>query len=389
MWFYTIRDFSMTKIRVLVIDDAVVVRRIVSDVLAADAELEVVGTAANGKIGLAKIPQVNPDVITLDIEMPEMDGLETIVEIRKLYPRLPVIMFSTLSERGATATLDALARGANDYVTKPANVGSVAAAQQSLRDQLIPKIKALCSKSELSNPVLARSLPAKKTVQPVPKIQPISQARPSSAMQSAISILTIGVSTGGPNALCEILPAIPKDFPVPIVIVQHMPPMFTKLLADRLDKQSQIRVHEGAVGDAVLPGNAYIAPGNYHMVVKRDGAKTVLALNQAPPENSCRPAVDVLFRSVVDLYGAGTLGVILTGMGQDGLRGCERIREANGQILAQDEESSVVWGMPGFVAKAGLADEILPLHQIALNIVRRVQKIPSTIEAKRIVASCT
>ncbi len=356
----------MSKIRVLIIDDAVVVRRIVSDVLAADPDLEVAGTAANGKIGLAKIPQINPDIITLDVEMPEMDGLQTLIEIRKLYPKLPVIMFSTLTERGASTTLDALSRGANDYVTKPSNVGSVAAAQQSLRDQLIPKIKGLCGKKGLG--------PAATTTAPVKFVRPPPVSRPIGLKAAAIEVVAIGVSTGGPNSLCEIIPLIPADFPVPIVIVQHMPPMFTKLLAERLDKQSQIDVHEGAVGNSVLPGHAYIAPGDYHMVVKRSGGKVMLALQQESPENSCRPAVDVLFRSVVETYGAGTLGVILTGMGQDGLRGCEKIREVGGQILAQDEETSVVWGMPGFVAKAGLADDVLPLKQIAAEIIKRVQK---------------
>jgi two-component system, chemotaxis family, protein-glutamate methylesterase/glutaminase len=376
----------MTKTRVLVVDDAVVVRRIVSDVLMSDPALEVVGTAANGKIGLAKIPQVNPDVITLDVEMPEMGGLETIVEIRKLYPRIPVIMFSTLSERGASITLDALARGANDYVTKPANVGSVAAAQQSIREQLIPKIKALCGKAVA--PVPTSTAFQKSPIPPTAPLRPAQHSRGTSTAFSSIDIVTIGVSTGGPNALCEILPEIPKDFPVPIVIVQHMPPMFTKLLADRLDKQCQIRVHEGVAGDPIQAGNAYIAPGNYHMIVKREGTSTALSLHQGPPENSCRPAVDVLFRSVVEVYGSGTLGVVLTGMGQDGLRGCEQIREANGQILAQDEKTSVVWGMPGFVAKSGLADEILPLNQVASSIIRRVQRVPHRGDARRI-ATCT
>lgn len=370
----------MAKTRVLIVDDAVVVRRIVSDVLTADPELEVVGTAANGKIGLAKIPQVNPDVITLDIEMPEMDGLETLVALRKLYPKLPVIMFSTLTARGASTTLDALARGANDYVTKPANVGSVAAAQQSLRDQLIPKIKALCGKmgrfapsAASSNPMTARSVPAPRSG--LVKAQPIN-------------VVAIGVSTGGPNALSEVLPAIPANFPVPIVIVQHMPPMFTKLLADRLNVTCAIKVSEGVVGDPLLPGYAYLAPGNFHMIVKRDLANLVLGLQQEPAENSCRPAVDVLFRSIVGIYGAGVLGVILTGMGQDGLRGCEMIRDAGGQVLAQDEKTSVVWGMPGLVANAGLADAVLPLNQIAAEIVRRVQKSRSGVPIPK-VAICS
>ncbi|MDB5346063.1 MAG: response regulator receiver modulated CheB methylesterase [Schlesneria sp.] len=353
----------MSTIRVLVVDDAVVVRRIVSDVLSADPELEVF-TAANGKIGLAKILQVNPDVVMLDIEMPEMDGLETLVEIRKLYPKLIVIMFSTLTQRGAMATLDALARGANDYVTKPANVGGVAAAQQAIREQLIPKIKTLCGKLER-----AVALPAKPN-----SVRPTATPRPASFIAAPIDIVAIGVSTGGPNALAEVLPAIPTNFPVPIVIVQHMPPMFTKMLADRLDAQCQIEVLEGATGDVLRPGRAYVAPGGHHMVVKRERTNVALITNQDPPENSCRPAVDVLFRSVVQIYGASVLGVILTGMGQDGLRGCEFIRDAQGQVIAQDEQSSVVWGMPGFVVRAGLADQVMPLNLIAAEIVKRVAK---------------
>lgn len=355
----------MSKIRVLVVDDSVVVRRIVSDVLTTDPELEVVGTAANGKIGLAKIPQLNPDIVTLDVEMPEMDGLETLDAIRKVYPKLPVIMFSTLTLKGGTTTLDALAHGASDYVTKPANVGSVAAAQQSLRDQLIPKIKGLCGKSAPIQLAVSERATRVDPPSPIPRRAPINVA--------PVDVVAIGVSTGGPNALSKLLPAIPSNFPVPIVIVQHMPPMFTKLLADRLNAQSQIEVHEAADGQAILPGQAYLAPGDFHMIVRRQLTRVVVSLQQEPPENSCRPAVDVLFRSVVDLYGAGTLGVILTGMGQDGLRGCEQIRELGGQVLAQDELSSVVWGMPGSVARAGLANQILPLDQLASEIVKRVQ----------------
>lgn len=355
----------MRKAKVLIVDDAVVVRRIVTDVLSSDPDLEVVGTAANGKLGLQKIPLLNPDVVTLDIEMPEMNGLETLAAIRKLYPRLPVIMFSTLTQRGGMATLDALSLGASDYVTKPANVGSVAAAQQSLRDQMIPKIKALFEKS-LAAPVV------KPVVAPViPKVPIVVPASPSRS--SVVDIVTIGISTGGPNALCEMLPEIAADFPVPIVIVQHMPPMFTKLLAERLDSKCRIRVHEGAAGDVIRPGHVYIAPGNYHMTVKRRGTEVILDLNQDSPENSCRPAADVLFRSVVATYGAGTLGVIMTGMGQDGLRGCELIRSSQGQVIAQDEQSSIVWGMPGFVARAGLANAVLPLRQIATDIQMRTQ----------------
>ena len=364
----------MKKIRVLIVDDAVVVRKMVGDVLAADPALEVVGTAANGRIGLAKIPQVNPDIVTLDVEMPELDGLQTLVELRKTYPRLPVIMFSTLTARGAVATLDALSLGANDYVTKPANVGSVAVGMQRIREDLIPKIKALCPGivgiARPPAPVPRPSAP-ESHVSPPPKSSIENVTRDQGRR---IDVVAIGVSTGGPNALAELLPGLPGDFPVPIVIVQHMPPLFTKLLAERLAAKSAIRVYEGAAGTILQASTAWVAPGDFHMIVARDAATVRLQMHQGPPENSCRPAVDVLFRSVAKAYGANSLAVVLTGMGQDGLRGCEDIRGVGGQILAQDEASSVVWGMPGFVAQAGLADKILPLNQIANEITRRVRE---------------
>lgn len=354
--------FPMNKIRVLVVDDAVVIRKMVSDVIASDPLLELAGTAANGKIALAKIPQINPDLVTLDVEMPEMNGLDTVSAIRKIYPKLPIIMFSTLTQRGAETTIEALARGANDYVTKPANVGSVTEAIQSLREQLLPKIKLFCQ---------GVVSPTPSVVKPQIQLNQPSVAKVTPSIPSKVQIVAIGVSTGGPNALAVVLPQIPKDFSVPIVIVQHMPPLFTKLLAERLSSQSQIQVVEANQGDIVRPGMAYIAPGNYHMVLYRSGTNVIIGLNQGPPENSCRPAVDVTFRSVVDLYGSGTLGIILTGMGQDGLRGCEKIRAAHGQIITQDEQTSVVWGMPGFVTRAGLADKVLPLSDIASEIIRR------------------
>ena len=362
----------MRKIRVLIVDDAVVIRRLLGDCLAGDPDIEVVGVAANGRIALAKIPQVNPDVVTLDVEMPEMNGLETLVEIRKTHPRLPVIMFSTLTERGAAATLDALTAGASDYVTKPSNCGSVTIAMQRVRDDLVPKIK------HLTGRVVATAAPALATRESasVAKLAPVVplQRRPAGPRGNApIAVVAIGVSTGGPNALAELVPHLPGDLPVPVVIVQHMPPLFTRLLAERLDGRASLRVREGAAGDVLAPGTVSIAPGGRHMTVARSGTHVELALNDDPPENSCRPAVDVLFRSVVATYGAGTLGVILTGMGQDGLRGCELVRDAGGQVLAQDEASSVVWGMPGFVARAGLADRILPLKSIATEIASRVR----------------
>ncbi|MDH5426917.1 MAG: chemotaxis response regulator protein-glutamate methylesterase [Nitrospirota bacterium] len=355
----------MPKIRVLVVDDSVVIRRLLTDELSKDPDLEVVGTAATGKIALSKVEQTPPDVVTMDIEMPEMDGITAVTEIRKTHPKLPIIMFSTLSQRAAKETLEALARGANDYVTKPENVGSGALTMQRVREELIPKIKSLArpqtvaSRSPLSASFGSASTSGTRSL--------------SSRKPFQVNIVAIGVSTGGPNALAEVMPLIPKDCPVPILIVQHMPPVFTKCLAERLTMKSQIPIHEGQPGDVVVPGHAWIAPGDYHMVVERKGTQVVLATNQDPPENSCRPAVDVMFRSVAKIYGHAVLAVVLTGMGQDGMRGAEVIREAGGHVIAQDEASSVVWGMPGSVVHAGLQHSILPLSQISTEIMRKVR----------------
>jgi two-component system, chemotaxis family, protein-glutamate methylesterase/glutaminase len=350
---------NATKVRVLIVDDSVVIRKILSDTLSAstDPAIEVVGSAHDGKIALAKIPLCHPDLITLDIEMPVMNGLETLVEIRKLYPKLPVIMYSTLTERGAAATLDALSLGASDYATKPSNTGSPAAAIDSVREELIPKIKALCT--------VERPLAASPRPRPT-----VADAHPRRSRR--IDIVAIGTSTGGPNALAEVFPAIPKDFPVPIVTVQHMPPIFTRLLAERLCNHSQISVEEAHGGERLSAAHAWIAPGNFHMTVMRDKMDAVLVINQDPPEHSCRPAVDVLFRSVAASYGSGTLAVVMTGMGSDGVEGAKRIREAGGEVIVQDEASSVVWGMPGLTYASGLADAVYPLEQIGQEIVRRV-----------------
>jgi two-component system, chemotaxis family, protein-glutamate methylesterase/glutaminase len=347
----------MTRIRILVVDDSVVIRRVLSDTLSEDPGLEVVGTASDGRIALSKIPLLKPDLITLDVEMPVMDGLQTLAEIRKLYLKLPVIMFSTLTERGAAATLDALSLGASDYATKPSNTGSPAASIARVRAELIPKIKALCGGVALKLQALPRTRPA-------PKIR--TRANPR------IEIVAIGTSTGGPNALAEVLPRIPNDFPVPIVVVQHMPPIFTRLLAERLASRSSIPVEEGSAGVVLSAGHAWIAPGNFHMKVVRAGLQWRLSLDQAAPENSCRPAVDVLFRSVAAAYGANVLGVVMTGMGSDGVLGAQDIRDAGGNIVIQDEASSVVWGMPGLVHASGLDDAAYPVDQLAAEITRRV-----------------
>jgi two-component system chemotaxis response regulator CheB len=362
------------KIRILVVDDAAVVRRAVAEELGKDPALEVVATAANGRIALARMAQVNPDVVILDIEMPEMDGLATLKELRKTHRHLPVIMFSALTERGASATLDALALGATDYFTKPSNLGGLDASLEVIRDQLIPEIKALCGSADGQREVPAGLSGA--GLAPTPTGLPASKpvARVPAAKTGAVHVVAIGASTGGPNALAEVIRGLPADLPVPLLIVQHMPSMFTRLLAERLSAQFPIRVAEGVSGSVLKPGHAWIAPGDYHMVVVRDGAQARLLIHQDPPENSCRPAADVLLRSVARAFGGNSLAVILTGMGQDGLRGCEVVREAGGQVLAQDEATSVVWGMPGHVVRAGLADRVLPLSLIADEILRRVRK---------------
>jgi two-component system chemotaxis response regulator CheB len=353
----------MPKIRVLVVDDAVVFRRLLADELSNDPGLQVVGAAANGRIALAMMPQICPDVVILDVEMPEMDGLTTLKELRKTYPRLPVIMFSALTERGAEATLDALALGATDYFTKPTNQGGLDASLEVVREHLIPTIKAVHAPKQRrkETPIYG----VKQLVIP-PHRHPVflSPCLPH--------VLAIGASTGGPNALAEVFSRLPADLPVPIVIAQHMPPMFTRLLAERLSAQFPIPIQEASTGSVLQPGHAWIAPGDHHLILVRDGFQVRTMLNQDPPENSCRPAVDVLLRSVARTFGPNSLTVILTGMGQDGLRGCEAVREAGGQIVAQDEATSVVWGMPGHVARAGLADRVLPLSLIADEIMRRV-----------------
>ena len=355
----------MSKIRVLIVDDSSTIRLLLKGELSKDPELEVLEPAMNGAIAVDMIQQNPPDVVTMDIEMPVMDGLTAVSEIRKTNPRLPIIMFSTLSQRAASTTLEALGRGANDYVTKPANVGSAALAMERVRDELIPKIKRLCSKS-FAIPVLSPSPPASLAVSK-------EKTSPASVSNQEVDILAIGVSTGGPNALAEVLPRIPANFPVPIVIVQHMPPVFTKCLGERLSSESAIPVQEAQPGQILSPGQAWIAPGDFHMTVHRKGTDVELLMNQDPQEHSCRPAVDVLFRSVAEVYGSRVLAVILTGMGEDGRRGCELIRSKGGRVFAQDEATSVVWGMPGAVVKAGLAEKILPLSCVVSEIDRAVK----------------
>ena len=372
----------MQKIRILIVDDAVVVRRMLTDILDSDPDLEVVGTAANGKIALNKLPQVKPDVMILDLDMPEMNGLETLAAVRKINSTLPIIAFSTMTERGASKTLEALSRGATDYVTKPSTMRGARSAVDTIREELVPKVKAFgrrrrgasqpMARPSQHRPVVPRPVvPTKRPVVPRP-VTTRSVGAGKTGTQK-YSVLAIGTSTGGPNALAELLPRLPPNFPVPIVIVQHMPPIFTRILAERLTTASHLKVVEGSMGAVLQPGTAYIAPGDYHMTIARGSQTTVVTkTNQNPPEHSCRPAVDVLFRSVAEVYKDKVLAVILTGMGRDGALGCAKIKQTGGGILAQDEASSVVWGMPGLVAKQGLAEKVLNIESLAEEITRRI-----------------
>jgi len=356
----------VNPIRVMVVDDSVVVRKIVTDVLSADPDIEVVGTAVNGKVALAKIDALKPELVTMDIEMPEMNGIEAVRAIRggqggREYSRVPIIMFSTLTERGASATLDALSAGANEYVTKPANVGSVGQSMESVREQLIPKIKALTGRPVTMGPARTAAAPP-----PPPPVAP-RQGPPKKP-----AVLVIGSSTGGPEALAKVLPQLPQALAVPVLLVQHMPPVFTRQFAQRLDRLSPLRVVEAVDGTPLLPGTVHLAPGDHHLVVRGGARGPHTSLNQGPPENFCRPAVDPLFRSVVAVYEGAVLAVVLTGMGSDGRNGAAEIRAAGGTVIVQDQATSVVWGMPGAISQAGLADEVLPLERMPEAITRRL-----------------
>lgn len=358
-------------ISVLVVDDSVVVRRLIVDALSGDPEIHVAGTAPNGQVALTKIDALKPDLITLDIEMPVMDGLTTLKNLRRKHAKLPVIMFSTLTAAGASATFDALQAGASDYVTKPANVGSVVESIRSVKEQLIPRIHALCG-----GRTAGRRPPAGASRRPGasgPAGRTAVKTRPLDELPKGTpDIVAIGCSTGGPDALTKVLAGLPSGFPVPILVVQHMPPVFTKLFADRLDRTMKLKVTEARDGMPLLPGHVYIAPGDHHLEAIRRGTTVMTRLHGGPPENSCRPAVDVLFRSVAKVYGKSSVAVVLTGMGYDGRAGSEELIAAGAEVVAQDEQSSVVWGMPGAVATAGLAHAVLPLEDIAPHLNKRV-----------------
>lgn len=358
--------------RILIVDDSAVMRSLLRSVLRSARGFEVAGTAGDGESALQLIEELRPDLVLLDVEMPVMDGLATLRKLRSRGHKMPVIVCSALTQRGGRVTIEALASGASDYVAKPKGQAGPVEAMQTLARELLPKMIALTS-PESAAPVL-----------PLAPRLPFALAAPpmwrNPSVSTPPSVLVIGVSTGGPAALDILLPALPASFPLPILVVQHMPELFTRLLAERLAQRCPLRVSEAAEGNAALPGRIAIARGNWHLEIlapSRTGQPATLHLTQAPPENHCRPAVDVLFRTAAAHYGSGVLAVVLTGMGSDGLAGAHAIRALGGTVLAQDQETSAIWGMPGAVARAGLAQRILPIQEIALELIRLGNRAPS------------
>lgn len=367
---------GIDPIRVLVVDDSVVIRKLVTEALREAAGIEVVGTAVNGRASLTKVDQLRPDVITMDIEMPEMNGIEAVRELRRTGHRQPIVMFSTLTERGASATLDALAAGASDYVTKPSNTGSLHESLKRVREELLPKIHALVprkGKPAAASPPLAP--------RPAASPRPAATGAPAApgalgkaAANRAVRAVILGSSTGGPEALVKLFSGITEPLPVPVLLTQHMPPVFTKQLALRLDRLGKTRVVEVQGGEVLEAGVCYLAQGDKHLVLTGGPAQTRIKLSDAPPVNFCRPAVDVMFDSAVDTFGGDLLAVVLTGMGADGRDGAGKVLRAGGTVIAQDEATSVVWGMPGAVATAGFAHEILPLDRVSGSIIQHVRR---------------
>ncbi len=337
--------------RVLVVDDATIYRHAISQILSSESEIEVVGTAANGRLALEKIPELRPDIVTLDMEMPEMDGLETLHHLHALYPEIQTIVVSHYTEEGAELTIRALQLGAVDFVTKPGKNCSLAENLQFLREQLLPKIRQL--KINPQRRVATAHAPSRTIKWLVEKPQ-----------KKKRELIAIGASTGGPRHLSELFGQFSPGMRQTILIVQHMPPLFTEKLAYQLNQVGTVPAKEAEDGEIITAGRAYIAPGDFHMkVVEKEGTRRI-QLTREPPENFCRPAVDVLFRSVATVYGQQAVGVVMTGMGRDGLKGCEVLKAGGAPVVVQDEATSVVWGMPGHVVRHGLADAIAPIDRL-------------------------
>jgi two-component system chemotaxis response regulator CheB len=369
------------NLRVLVVDDTIMYRKVVGDILTAMPDVEVVGTANNGKVALARIATLKPDLITLDVEMPIMNGLETLQEIQKSFPEVGVIMLSTLTKRGSDITMKALELGAFDFIAKP-DADARQENVQALTNALLPRIKAFAKRLELRQLLNQRARPSVQT-SAVSRPTPTTVVpAPQSAVPTTAGIprrggkskaVAIGISTGGPNALAKMLPQLPK-LGVPVFVVQHMPPLFTKSLAESLDQKCQYEVREAEHGDIVRPDVIYIAPGGQHMrVVAGVGGAKMIQITDDPPENNCKPAVDYMFRSVAREYGAQVTGVIMTGMGGDGTLGLKVLKNFGAVTIGQDEESCVVYGMPKTAMEAGVVDLVASLQMIAPEIVRTVR----------------
>jgi two-component system, chemotaxis family, protein-glutamate methylesterase/glutaminase len=356
-------------LRVLAADDSAVMRGVMRTVFQLHAgnedtwlpRMELCGIARDGIEALEAVRTLAPDVLLLDLEMPGLNGLDVLEKLRAIAPGLPVIMCSAHTERGARSTLEALAAGAKDYVMKPGQQRDFAAALDLLMEELLPKIAALA----IAGVAPVRSVSREMTPLPHHPLPHYAGGR--------IELVVIGVSTGGPSALETILPTLPEDFPAPIMIVQHMPKLFTGALADRLNRLCALNVCQARDGDIVMPGTIWLAPGDCHMEIAASRGEHVVSLHQGPLLNSCKPSVDYLFRSAAEMYGAGALALIMTGMGADGFDGAQAVRSAGGAVIAQDQASSAVWGMPGRVSRAGLADATLPLGLLAQELIRRTQ----------------
>jgi two-component system chemotaxis response regulator CheB len=376
------------KLRVLIVDDTVVYRRILSEVVESMDDATLVGTAPHGRLAMAKLEQTPADLVLLDVEMPEMDGLEALKAIRRLHPATSVVMVSGTNLGSAQITMQCLELGALDFLRKPEGV-DLEASRNELREKLRPLVRHVRTRINLHP---GPATPGRAAAGPVPRITappspPVGSQLPSpssalrmAAVPARIDIVAIGVSTGGPNALAEVIPRLPADFPVPVLLVQHMPPVFTASLAEHLDQRSKVSVREAQGGEAVLPGCVFIAPGGRHMVVRhlaeRGGGAgaAFIGLNENPPENSCRPSVDVLFRSLAAQYDGNMLAVVMTGMGNDGCEGVRAMKRRGCRCLTQSEDTCIVYGMPMSVDEAGLSDEQVPLDQLADRIVQLVRK---------------
>lgn len=360
--------------RVMLVDDSVVVRSLLTRILESDAAVQVVASLSNGEQAVNLVKRHNPDVVVLDIEMPVMDGLTALPKLIQAIPGLKVIMASTLTRRNADISMKALAAGASDYIAKPEASREIGG-ESDFKRELLEKVRVLgdAARGHRAGATRVRPGGAPKPMAPHVKptdllnaaprpeapfsLRPISPYRPK--------VLAIGSSTGGPKALFTVLSGLDKSFDLPVLVTQHMPPTFTAILAEHIASVASLPCVEAKAGDVVKGGHIYVAPGDYHMRVTSSNGNVVVVLDQAARENFCRPAVDPMLRSIVEIYGRTTLAVILTGMGQDGLKGCEEVARAGGTILTQDAETSVVWGMPGIVSTAGLSSAVLPINKVA------------------------